>query len=110
MLQRSPTYVGALPNEDVIAEFIKSILPLKPAFDAIRLKNVVMDVLIYNACQRFPEAMKKFLINNMKKELGDFPLDPHFIPNYDPWDQRLCLSRKPWVSAKARMSQAPGFT
>lgn len=92
MLQRSPTYVGALPNEDKVAEFIKSVLPLKPAFDAIRLKNVIMDVLIYNACQRFPEAMKKFLINNMKKELGDFPLDPHFIPNYDPWDQRLCLA------------------
>jgi cation diffusion facilitator CzcD-associated flavoprotein CzcO len=28
----------------------------------------------------------------MKRSLGDFPLDPHFIPNYDPWDQRLCLA------------------
>jgi cation diffusion facilitator CzcD-associated flavoprotein CzcO len=27
------------------------------------------------------------------KGLGDFPVDPHFIPNYNPWEQRFlhCL-------------------
>jgi cation diffusion facilitator CzcD-associated flavoprotein CzcO len=23
------------------------------------------------------------------KRLGDFPVDPHFIPNYNPWEQRF---------------------
>ena len=35
--------------------------------------------------------MKKFVLKGIKKELGDFPLEPHFSPNYKPWDQRLCL-------------------
>jgi cation diffusion facilitator CzcD-associated flavoprotein CzcO len=25
------------------------------------------------------------------KRLGDFP-DPHFIPNYNPWEQRFCIA------------------
>ncbi len=92
MLQRSPTYISALPNEDKIAEFIKSKLPDKIAYDAIRLKNSAYSVLFYNLCQLFPNALKKFIVNNAKKELGEFPVEPHFVPNYNPWDQRFCLA------------------
>jgi hypothetical protein len=35
--------------------------------------------------------MKNFIINGAKKGLGDFPVDPHFIPNYNPWEQRFVL-------------------
>jgi cation diffusion facilitator CzcD-associated flavoprotein CzcO len=28
----------------------------------------------------------KSIIKGAKKGLGDFPVDPHFIPNYNPWD------------------------
>jgi hypothetical protein len=34
--------------------------------------------------------MKNFIINGAKG-LGDFPVDPHFIPNYNPWEQRFVL-------------------
>jgi hypothetical protein len=34
--------------------------------------------------------MKSFIIKGAKR-LGDFPVDPHFIPNYNPWEQRFAL-------------------
>ena len=51
MLQRSPTYVGALPNKDVIAKFLKFILPKKIAHKTIRIKNVLLDMAFFNACR-----------------------------------------------------------
>jgi cation diffusion facilitator CzcD-associated flavoprotein CzcO len=91
MLQRSPTYITALPNEDKIALFIKRVLPRKIAHKLVRVKNIFADMLFYNLCKKWPEAMKKFVLKGIKKELGDFPLEPHFSPDYKPWDQRFCL-------------------
>jgi cation diffusion facilitator CzcD-associated flavoprotein CzcO len=36
--------------------------------------------------------VKNFIIKGAKKGLGDFPVDPHFIPNYNPWEQRFCIA------------------
>ena len=91
MLQRSPTYIAALPNKDKIAGFIKKILPSKIAHTLVRTKNILADMLFFNLCRKFPETMKKVIFKGIKKELGNFPLEPHFTPNYRPWDQRFCL-------------------
>lgn len=92
MLQRSPTYIAALPNKDKIANFIKKILPSKLAHTFVRAKNILADMIFYNLCRRYPQTMKKFILKGIKKELGnEFPLEPHFSPNYRPWDQRFCL-------------------
>jgi len=92
MLQRTPTYIAALPNKDVVAKFIKWILPSKIAHSVVRTKNILGDMIFYNLCRKFPKTMKKFILKGIKKELGDeFPLAPHFSPNYKPWDQRFCL-------------------
>jgi monooxygenase len=92
MLQRTPTYIAALPNKDKIAKFLKFILPSKIAHTLVRVKNILADMLFYNLCRKFPETMKKFILKGIKKELGnEFPLEPHFSPNYRPWDQRFCL-------------------
>mgnify|MGYP000633796872 CR=1 FL=1 len=92
MLQRTPTYIAALPNKDKIAKFLKFILPSKIAHTLVRIKNILADMLFYNLCRKFPKTMKKFILKGIKKELGnEFPLEPHFSPNYRPWDQRFCL-------------------
>lgn len=91
MLQRSPTYIAALPNKDKVAKFIKRILPSKMAHTTVRGKNILADMLFYNLCRKFPKTMKKVVLKGIKKELGDFPLEPHFSPDYKPWDQRFCL-------------------
>jgi monooxygenase len=91
MLQRSPTYIAALPNKDKIARFIKIIFPGTIAHKLIRAKNIFADMLFYNLCKKHPKTMKKMVLKGIKKELGDLPLEPHFTPNYKPWDQRFCL-------------------
>tara|TARA_R110002126_G_scaffold291063_2_gene450224 strand:+ start:28812 stop:30254 length:1443 start_codon:yes stop_codon:yes gene_type:complete len=92
MLQRTPTYIAALPNKDKIAKLIKLILPSKIAHTIVRAKNILADMLFYNLCRKYPNTMKEFILKGIKKELGnEFPLEPHFSPNYRPWDQRFCL-------------------
>ena len=91
MLQRSPTYIAALPNKDKIAKTIKKIFPKKIAHMFVRAKNILADMIFYNLCRKYPETMKKFILKGIKKQLGDFPVDTHFSPNYNPWNQRFCL-------------------
>jgi cation diffusion facilitator CzcD-associated flavoprotein CzcO len=92
MLQRSPTYIAALPNKDKIAAGLKRVFPKKAAYSLIRYKNIFYAIVFFNLCKFFPDAMKKFILKGAKKGLGDFPVDPHFIPSYNPWEQRFCIA------------------
>lgn len=92
MLQRSPTYVGAFPNKDKVANFLKVVLPKKTAHKVIRFKNILIQIIFFSACRAWPNLMKRLLIKGAQKQLGDFPAKPHFEPNYKPWDQRFCVA------------------
>lgn len=92
MIQRSPTYVGAFPNKDKAALFLKKILPKNAAHKAIRFKNIVIQIIFFTLCRTFPNFMKKLLVKGAQKQLGTFPAAPHFKPNYKPWDQRFCVA------------------
>jgi len=92
MLQRSPTYVMSLPARDAIADTLRRVLPLKLAYAITRWKNVLMSLFFYQLCRRFPRFAAGLLRRGVRKEMGpDFPLDPHFKPDYNPWDQRVCF-------------------
>lgn len=92
MLQRSPTYIFAAPGNDVLASRLRKVLSPKRAYSIIRWKNVVMGMTFFAYCRRFPQQAKAFLVDQVRKQLKD-PRDAkrHFTPNYNPWDQRLCL-------------------
>ncbi len=93
MLQRSPSYLTALPERDAFADLARRRLPPAVAHRLIRTKNVAMTALFYQLSRRRPEAVKKMLRGTAVKLLGDPALvDAHFTPTYDPWDQRLCLA------------------
>ena len=92
MIQRSPTYVGAFPNKDKVALFLKKIFSKKVAHKLIRFKNILIQIIFFSLCKAFPNLMKNLLIKGAQKELGDFPAKPHFEPNYKPWDQRFCVA------------------
>jgi len=92
MLQRSPTYVGAFPNNDKYAKFIKKYFPKKIAHKLIRFKNIFVQILFFQACKIWPNYLKKLLVNAAQRQLGNFPAKPHFEPNYNPWDQRFCVA------------------
>lgn len=92
MLQRSPTYMLSRPSEDAFANWLRKIIPAKPAYSIIRWRNVFLTMYIFNRSKKKPEQVKKYLINQVRKRLApDYDVDTHFTPTYGPWDQRLCL-------------------
>ena len=92
MLQRSPTYVLTLPGEDRIAGALRKVLPERAVYALTRSKNVLMSLAFYTVCRRYPGFAKKLLRKGIAAQLpADYPIDEHFRPRYNPWDQRLCF-------------------
>jgi monooxygenase len=92
MLQRSPSYILSLPDEDPIAEKLRRFLPHEKAYTAIRWKNVAQQSVLYQACRKLPLRMRTTLMSLVKRQLPEgYDVDKHFAPRYNPWDQRLCL-------------------
>jgi cation diffusion facilitator CzcD-associated flavoprotein CzcO len=92
MLQRSPTYIIPMPDEDPVAKVAQKYLPEKPAYSLVRWKNVLLQSLSYRFSRRFPKPMRRFIRSQVAAQLpSDYAIDTHFKPKYDPWDQRLCV-------------------
>lgn len=92
MLQRSPTYYMAAPDQSVLDEFIKKITTDKLGFFLIRWKNILLGRFFVSQVKKKPLKYKEMLINGVKEHLGEnYNIDKHFTPKYMPWDQRLCL-------------------
>jgi cation diffusion facilitator CzcD-associated flavoprotein CzcO len=93
MLQRSPSYVMALPAVDPFAETLGRFLPEEPTYRLTRWKNIAVQQGIYWLTRIQPQRMRTFFIRQMQAELGpDFDVATHFSPRYNPWDQRLCIT------------------
>lgn len=91
MLQRSPTWISAVPARDRFADRARRLLPAKLAHHLVRTKNIAFSVGFYQFCQRQPQRARTLLTGLASKILGDEQLvAEHFTPSYDPWDQRLC--------------------
>ncbi len=91
MLQRSPTWISAVPGRDKKAEKIRAVLPGALAHTVVRAKNIAFSTAFYQFCQRWPQQARKLLTHAAAEMLGDPQLvADHFTPTYDPWDQRLC--------------------
>jgi cation diffusion facilitator CzcD-associated flavoprotein CzcO len=92
MLQRSPTYIVARPEQDGITNFLRRFMPATWAGKIGRWKNAAYMMYVYQLAQRFPNFVKMGIIKQISKELGpDYDVATHFTPRYNPWDQRLCL-------------------
>ena len=92
MLQRTPTWISALPGRDAIADRIRTALPERVAHRVVRSKNILFSTAFYQFCRRRPERAKRLLLSLNAQQLGDERLvAEHFTPPYDPWDQRLCV-------------------
>ncbi len=92
MLQRSPSYVASLPARDPIAEKLTRVLPNGLAHAIVRWKNILFQIGFYQFSRRRPERARRLLLAGVTRALTPgYPVDPHFSPRYDPWDQRMCL-------------------
>jgi cation diffusion facilitator CzcD-associated flavoprotein CzcO len=92
MLQRSPTYIMALPTISPTGSWMHRWLPSWFASKMIRYMFLVLPFIFFKFCKAFPNAGKKVIRANNKKFVPpSIPLDPNFKPSYNPWDQRLCV-------------------
>jgi cation diffusion facilitator CzcD-associated flavoprotein CzcO len=92
MLQRSPTYVVARPEQDAMANLLRRYLPASVAYFLVRWRNILFGIYFFNLCKRNPERVKKWILNQAQTVLGpNYDISKHFTPRYNPWDQRMCL-------------------
>ena len=91
MLQRSPTYIVPVPSEDRIANALPKLIGRERAYAVTRQKNVAKQRLVFRFCQQYPGAARRLIRHlNAKRLPAGYPVDEHFRPAYNPWDQRLC--------------------
>jgi cation diffusion facilitator CzcD-associated flavoprotein CzcO len=92
MLQRSPTYIASTPRRDRVADWLRARLPQRIAYPVVRWKNALQAITMFSLSRHRPALVKTMLRKNLIKQLPpEFDVDTHFTPDYNPWDQRLCL-------------------
>ncbi|WP_370123466.1 flavin-containing monooxygenase [Streptacidiphilus sp. MAP12-33] len=92
MLQRTPTYILPLPAQDKVANLLRRLLGEERAYRLTRRKNIAQAQAVWRLCQKYPKAARRVIRRTNARLLPpDYPVDEHFNPPYDPWDQRLCV-------------------
>jgi len=92
MLQRTPTYILSMPTRDAIGNALKKYLGPVRGHAWTRRKNIAMQRRIWLFCQRHPDRARRLIRWLVARQLPEgYPVDEHFRPPYNPWDQRLCL-------------------
>ena len=92
MLQRSPTYYMVRPNIDPIGAFFRRFMGKTVSYFVMRWKNIQLQSWFFKRARKDPKLIKEFLIGVVKEKLNpEYNVDKHFIPSYNPWEQRLCL-------------------
>ncbi|CUR46464.1 monooxygenase, flavin-binding family [Alloalcanivorax xenomutans] len=90
MLQRSPSYIYSLPQDDKATSLLARILPGNSAYILSRKRNILLYRGLYLACRRWPRLMRRFLLSHMYRHAGPTIDKRHLTPAYMPWDERLC--------------------
>jgi len=91
MLQRSPTYIMPVPAKDTFANVAGRLLGAEHGYALARRKNIAKQRAVYGFCQNYPKVARRLIRSINAKQLPKgYPVDEHFSPAYNPWDQRLC--------------------
>lgn len=93
MLQRSPSYFIVLPGAEAIDLLTRKLFPLALAYRLIRLRMLLLSFFFIHFCYLAPWLATKLLRAGVKAELPKhIPVDPHFVPSYNPFEQRVCIT------------------
>jgi cation diffusion facilitator CzcD-associated flavoprotein CzcO len=90
MLQRSPSYVAAVPLEDKISNNLRRYLPEKLVYRLARTRNVAFTLGFFKLAKARPKPIRRLLLSQVKRQLGPGADMKHWTPSYNPWDERLC--------------------
>lgn len=91
MLQRTPTWMSALPRKDRFASLARALLPAGLAHRLIRAKNVRLQNGVFKLARKRPAWVASTLSRATRKALAPRYNAADWTPPYGPWDQRLCL-------------------
>ncbi|XP_047073151.1 FAD-containing monooxygenase EthA-like [Lolium rigidum] len=92
MLQRSPTYILALPENDPLDNATRLLLPVALARRLIRFRWILAMFLLATLCRWFPRLSRAVILWRTSRELpSGTGMRPHFTPRYNPWEQRMCV-------------------
>jgi cation diffusion facilitator CzcD-associated flavoprotein CzcO len=92
MLQRTPSYVLPVPSRDALNARLRRLLGEERAFAITRRLNIFRQVALWRLCQKYPDGARKLIRGlNARMLPAGYPVDEHFRPPYDPWDQRMCI-------------------
>ncbi|MEI6446728.1 MAG: NAD(P)/FAD-dependent oxidoreductase [Actinomycetes bacterium] len=92
MLQRSPSYMAAIPWRDPVVGALRGRVSPKRLYSIARRKSIFTQELVWNLSKKQPKLMRRMLIKGVERQLPDgYDVERDFTPKYDPWDQRLCV-------------------
>ncbi|HDZ36874.1 MAG TPA: NAD(P)/FAD-dependent oxidoreductase [Marinobacter sp.] len=91
MLQRSPAYLMPLPSTDKITLALQKVLSPKAAYRLTRARNITISRCVYQLSRRCPNLMRRLFMSIIRRQVGSQTDMRHFTPDYNPWDQRLCV-------------------
>jgi monooxygenase len=93
MVQRSPSYIAALPARDPIADAIRRALPARYSGPALRWFKALTTQGFFRLSRGRPELVKRMLRRQLERQLpAGYDIASHFTPRYNPWDQRFCIA------------------
>jgi len=90
MLQRSPTYVATVPQEDPISANLRRFLPEMAVYRLARARNIALQRMVFKLSKQRPKLVRRALLAAARRQLGSEFDMTHFKPQYNPWDERLC--------------------
>ncbi|MBB3173981.1 cation diffusion facilitator CzcD-associated flavoprotein CzcO [Endobacter medicaginis] len=92
MVQRSPGYIASRPSRDRLQGWLERHLSPGRAARLTRAARIAEQIALFQLARRRPALVRRKVREAIVARLGpDYPVDVHFAPRYDPWDQRFCL-------------------
>lgn len=110
MLQRTPSYVFALPGVDPFVQTLRRRFSPKTVQSVARVKNLGMQSFLYELSRISPKVANRIVLTALKRELPEDVVDEHFTPPYNVWDQRLCAVPDGDLYASIRRGRADVVT
>jgi len=92
MLQRSPTYVMAVPDQDAPTRWVTRLFSRRRAAAILRWTGILGEIALFRFARRFPDLSRRLIITGARRRLPDGFERRHLNPRYDPWAERLCFS------------------
>ncbi|GAA1891712.1 flavin-containing monooxygenase [Lapillicoccus jejuensis] len=92
MLQRTPTWIAAVPSREAWVEKLRGRVPEQVAHRILRAKHIGERIVTYALARRFPALTRRALLAGASRTVGADVVREHFTPPYNPWDQRICAA------------------